>query len=231
MNTPLFPNIGACAFDAYGTLFDVHSATQRYRERIGAHAGELSALWRAKQLEYTWLRSLMQRHADFNQVTAEALDYALETYGVADGGLRRDLLAAYRKLACYSEVGVVLDQLREHGIECVILSNGAPDMLEEAIAGARLEGRFSAVLSVEEVGCYKPDPQVYALATRHCGLPAERISFQSSNAWDIAGAASFGFRTAWINRFGQKRERLPYGPDAELKDLSGLPALLGISAP
>lgn len=228
MNHALFEGIEVCVFDAYGTLFDVHSAVDRYRTRIGAHADQLSALWRTKQLEYTWLRSLMQRHADFWQVTREALDYALETYGVADQGLRSDLLNAYQALSCYPEVEAVLDRLRNHGIQCLVLSNGSPDMLRSAMAGAGLEHRFSAVLSVEQVGRYKPDPEVYRLAVAHSGAEPARISFQSANAWDIAGAASFGFRTAWINRFGQKRERLPFGADAELTDLAGLPALLGI---
>lgn len=230
MAQALFQDIRACVFDAYGTLFDVHCAVDRYRQRIGAHAGQFSALWRGKQLEYTWLRSLMGRHTDFWNVTKDALDYALETYAMVDDGLRADLLDAYRQLDCYPEVKPVLDKLRRQGIDCLVLSNGAPQMLREAIAGAQLQTVVGAVLSAEEVGVYKPDPAVYQLAVTHSGVPAGQISFQSSNAWDIAGAASFGFRTAWINRFGQKRERLPFGADAELKDLSGLPALLGMGA-
>ena len=230
MAEALFKGVRACVFDAYGTLFDVHSAVNRYQQRIGAHAGAFSALWRTKQLEYTWLRSLMGRHTDFWNVTKDALDYALETYAIVDGGLRADLLDAYRQLECYPEVQAVLGKLRAQGIDCLVLSNGSPQMLQEAIAGAQLQTVVGAVLSAEEVAVYKPDPAVYQLAVTHSGVPARQISFQSSNAWDIAGAASFGFRTAWINRFGQKRERLPFGADAELKDLSGLPALLGIGA-
>lgn len=229
MTKPLFENIQACVFDAYGTLFDVHSAVERHRARIGAHAGQVSALWRTKQLEYTWLRSLMGRHADFWQVTGDALDYALDTYGIVDERLREELLAAYGRLSCYQEVKTVLATLRAHGLQCLILSNGSPAMLQSALAGSDLEDEFAAVLSVEEIGRYKPDPAVYQLALTHTGLAAPQISFQSSNAWDIAGAASFGFRTAWVNRFDQKRERLPFGADAELKDLAALPALLGIA--
>lgn len=225
-----FAEIRVCVFDAYGTLFDVHSAVERHRQRIGAHAAQVSALWRAKQLEYTWLRSLMGRHTDFWHVTKDALDHAFETYGVADDQLRADLLDAYRALACYPEVPAVLAQLKAHGIRCLVLSNGTPQMLDQALASAGLNDAFDAVLSVEAVGVYKPDPRVYQLAVEHCGVAAGQISFQSANAWDVAGAASFGFRAAWINRFGQKRERLPFAADAELPDLRGLPALLALAS-
>lgn len=227
----LFEDIRVCVFDAYGTVFDVHSAVARYAPRIGAHAEQLSRLWRTKQLEYTWLRTLMGRHTDFWNVTKDALEYALETYGIQDRQLGADLLAAYERLQSYPDVGPVLARLRSGNMDCVLLSNGSPRMLREAIQSTGLEASFTAVLSVEEVSAYKPVPKVYQLVLDHTGARAGNVCFLSSNAWDIAGAASFGFRTAWINRFEQKRERLPFGADAELRDLSGVPALLGLSEP
>ena len=219
--------IRACVFDAYGTLFDVHSAVARHRARLGEVADAISALWRTKQLEYTWLRSLMGRHADFWQVTCDALDFALDTHGRGDDSLRGDLLAAYRELSCYPEVPGVLGRLRQAGVPCAILSNGSPEMLRAAVASAGLDGLLDAVLSVEDVGIFKPDPRVYQLAVDRLGAPAGAISFQSSNAWDAAGAASFGFRVVWINRFGQRPERLGYPAAVELTSLEGLPGTLG----
>lgn len=221
-----FRAVQACVFDAYGTLFDVHSAVARHRERLGEAADAVSALWRGKQLEYTWLRSLMRRHADFWQVTGDALDFALESYGCNEGGLRDDLLAAYRELSCYPEVPGALAKLHGAGVRCAILSNGSPEMLRAAVTSAGLEDLLEPVLSVEEVGVFKPDPRVYQLAVDRLGVPAGAISFQSSNAWDAAGAVSFGLRVVWINRFGQRQERLGLPVDRELTSLDGLPALL-----
>jgi len=220
-------DIGACVFDAYGTLFDVHSAVGALRPRLEPKADAVSAAWRDKQVQYTWLRSLMGRHEDFWQVTGEALDYALEQQGVDDGELREALLQAYLKLSPYPEVPATLAALREQGLKLAILSNGSPAMLEAAVNNAALGKAFDAVLSVESVGIYKPDPRVYQLAVDELGVARERIAFMSSNAWDAAGAASFGFRVVWVNRFGQPRERLPGEPAAQLTDLAGLPALLG----
>lgn len=225
---PPFDAINACVFDAFGTLFDVHSAVGRHRTRLGEHADAVSALWRSKQLEYTWLHSLMTRHADFWQITGNALDYALDVYGIRDPALRDDLMAAYLTLDCYPEVPTTLTQLKDAGLQLAILSNGTPELLDAAVTSARLEGLFNACLSVEEVGIYKPNPRVYHLAVERLGIPSEAIAFLSSNAWDIAGAASFGFRTIWVNRFCQPRERLPYGPAAEIATLAELPSLLGI---
>ncbi len=228
MSKELFSDIGACVFDAYGTLFDVHSAVGRHRPRLGEKADAVSALWRTKQLEYTWLRSLMQTHADFWQVTGDALDYALDAHGVADAALREDLLQAYRVLDCYPEVPAVLARLQRAGMKTAILSNGSPAMLAAAVEGSGLRGLLDAVLSVEDVGIYKPDPRVYRLAVERLDVAAPRVSFQSSNAWDAVAAAAFGFRVAWINRFGQRRERLPAQPHAELATLAELPPLLGL---
>ena len=226
MTEKAFSEIKACAFDAYGTLFDVHSAVGRYMDQLGSNADQVSALWRTKQLEYTWLRSLMGQHADFWQVTQDALDYALDSFGIDNPGLRRSLLDAYLQLDCYPEVADTLRRLREKGVPLAVLSNGSPMMLAAAIKGAGIADLFDAVLSVEQVGVFKVDPRVYQLGVDYFGIPANQICFLSSNAWDVAGAASFGLTVVWVNRFGQKPERLPGKSAAEIKSLAELPGLL-----
>ncbi len=224
--TPI-EGIKACVFDAYGTLFDVHSAVGKHRSRLGEKADAVSGQWRTKQLEYTWLRSLMGSYKDFWEVTADALDYALESHGVDDQTLRQDLLQAYLQLDAYPEVHGTLAIMRDAGIPCCILTNGSPDMIAAAVASAKLDEYLEPSLSVASVGVFKPDASVYQLAVDALGVEKNQICFQSSNAWDAAGAAHFGFRVAWINRFGQKPERLPGIPDAEFKDLSALPKFIG----
>ena len=217
--------ITACVFDAYGTLFDVHSAVRRYSNQI-KESEAVSALWRTKQLEYTWLRSLMGRYVDFWQVTADALDFALETYGISDTVIRQDLLQAYMTLSCYSEVPDVLDRLKRKGIRCAILSNGSPQMLSSAVKNSGLSEFFDAVISVDMISQYKPDPRVYRLAVDELKVEKSKIAFQSSNAWDAAGANAYGFNVVWVNRFKQKPERLNTSVDIELTDLEKLPELL-----
>jgi 2-haloacid dehalogenase len=217
--------IRACVFDAYGTLFDVHAAVRRLRPQIGAEADALSQLWRSKQLEYTWLRALMGRHADFWQVTGDALDYALARTGV-DAAVHEPLLRAYLTLDAYAEVPDILRRLRAAGLKLAILSNGAPAMLAAAVESAGIGELLDAVLSVEEVGVFKPHPSVYRLAVDRLGVRADQIAFQSSNAWDVNGAACCGLRPVWINRSGAPAERLPGAAEHELRDLSGLPGLL-----
>ena len=213
-------------FDAYGTLFDVHSAVGQHQAKLGEHADAVSALWRTKQLEYTWLRSLMKTYTDFWQVTADALDYSLDTHGVDDSALREDLLQAYLQLKPYPEVREVLQSLKAAGIPCVILTNGSPAMIEAAIDSAGLGDLLEPSLSVDSVGIFKPDPSVYQLALDTFKVDANSVCFQSSNSWDAVGARQFGFRVAWINRFKQRRERLPAQPDVEFDSLSPLPALV-----
>ncbi len=226
-----FTDIGACVFDAYGTLFDFNSAAAKYRAELGDQADRLSALWRTKQLEYTWLRSLMGAYADFWQVTGDGLDFALSALGLDRPGLKDRLMGAYLELGVYPEVPAMLGTLKAAGMRTAILSNGEPGMLAAAVRNAGIGDLIDAVLSVDSVGIYKPHASVYRLAIDRLGVPARRISFQSSNAWDAAGAAQFGFRVAWINRFGQKPENLPAKPDAELRSLAELPALLGLGNP
>lgn len=219
-------NIRACVFDAYGTLFDVHSAVGKHRERLGASADAVSMTWRTKQLEYTWLRSLMGCHVDFWAVTGDALDYAMDSHALSDGELRNDLMDAYLSLDTYPEVVSVLKTLKDTGQQLAILSNGSPNMLKAAVESAGLADILDANLSVEDVGIFKPDPRVYQLAVDRLGIAAPNISFQSSNAWDVAGAAQFGFNVVWINRFGQKVERLPARADVEVDSLQPLPDIV-----
>jgi 2-haloacid dehalogenase len=219
--------IEACVFDAYGTLFDVHSAVGRLRARVGEQADALSQLWRAKQLEYTWLRALMGRHADFWQVTGDALDYALARSGV-EPAMREPLMHAYLALDAYPEVPDVLRRLRHAGLKAAILSNGEPSMLAAAARSAGIDGLLDAILSVEDVGIFKPHPKVYQLAVDRLAVRPDQVAFQSSNAWDVSGAAAFGLRAVWINRLGMPPERLPGAAEHELRDLSELPALLGL---
>jgi len=218
--------IKVCVFDAYGTLFDVHAAVGHHRSRLGDKADGVSAMWRTKQLEYTWLRSLMDRYVPFWQITGDALDYAFDAHGVSDSALRDDLLNAYMQLDCYAEVPEVLARLKAGGMGTAILSNGSPEMLASAVTNSKLDDVLDAVLSVDELGIFKPHPSVYQLAVDRLGVEPRQVSFQSSNAWDAAAAATFGFRVAWVNRFGQAVERLPDQPDAELRTLSELPDLV-----
>jgi 2-haloacid dehalogenase len=217
-------SVRACVFDAYGTMFDVHSPTARAGEAMGGKAEAVSRLWRQKQLEYTWLRSLMGAHADFWQVTGDALDYALESHGIDDGALRDRLMQLYLTLDAYADVKPALEQLRAKGLETGILSNGNPRMLSAAVDSARIANLLDAVLSIEDAGIYKPDARVYQLAVDRFGVRPDEICFVSTNAWDAAAAAHFGFQVAWMNRFGMARERLP----GELKTvIKGLDELYG----
>ena len=222
----LIPNIKACVFDAYGTLFDVHSAVGKYSDRLGDVSEQVSNIWRTKQLEYTWLRSLMKKHADFWQVTQDALDYALDVYSITDKQLRDDLINAYLELECYPEVPDTLRELKNSGQQIAILSNGSPAMLEAVVKSSGVEDLVQIILSVEMVGIFKPDPTVYQLAIDPLAVKDEEIVFMSSNAWDAVGATAFGLRVAWINRFAQRPERLPFQPDLEIKTLDELLGLL-----
>lgn len=217
--------IRACVFDAYGTLLDLGALVPALAREIGADKAErVAAVWRAKQLEYSWLRTLMGRHADFGRVTAEALDYALAAEGMAaTPGL---MASFYERLPAYPEVTALLDAVRGRGLKTAILSNGAPAILLAAAESAELTGRLDAVLSVEAVGLFKPHPAVYELATRRFSVLPSEICFVSANGWDIAGAANAGFQAVWLNRRGLPPERLPAGPVATITTLSELAALL-----
>lgn len=223
-----FSNVAACVFDAYGTLYDFNSAAARCRDRLGGKADELSALWRLKQLQYTWLRSLMGAYAPFWQVTGEALDFSMTSLGLSGADLRSQLMDCYKNIEPFPEVPGVLARIKEKGMRLAILSNGSPDMLDAAAKHAKLDRVLEVSLSVDAVKIFKPDRRVYQLATEHFGLPAGRIAFFSSNGWDAHGAQQFGFQTVWLNRTGQPREHLPGAPTHESKMLDDLPALLGL---
>jgi 2-haloacid dehalogenase len=220
--------VQACVFDAYGTLFDFASATRGCRDLLGADdLDKLTTLWRDKQLQYTWLRAIQERHTDFWQVTGDALDFALDTLKLDRRGLRDRLMELYLTLDAFPEVPDVLRQLKTAGIRTSILSNGSPIMLTSAVNHARLDDLIDCVLSVEEVGVYKPHPRVYRLVVDRLGIQASQISFQSSNAWDAYAASSFGMKVVWCNRYRQRKERLPGQPDCEIETLAELPAIVG----
>lgn len=218
--------IKACIFDAYGTLFDVHSPTERIAGELGDKARSLSEMWRRKQLEYTWLRSLMGEYADFEKVTGDGLDHALAAHGIVDPSIRERLMRMYMTLDAYPDAVSTLEVLKRAGYATAILSNGSPRMLAAAVDSSGLGPLLDEVLSVDEVGVYKPDPRIYQLAVDRMKVAADEICFVSANAWDCAGGAHFGFRNVHVNRFGQPPERLPGTPKAELTSLSELPPLL-----
>ena len=217
-----FKYVRHAVFDAYGTLFDVHSAASRYQVRLGEQAEAVSTIWRTKQLEYTWLRSLMQRYVDFWIVTQDALDYALDSKGIDDNSLRKDLLRAYHELACYPEVPDTLSNIKQMGLGTAILSNGSPEMLEAGVSKSNLGKVLDSIISVDTIKVFKPSPKVYQLATDQLGCNPEEILFFSSNAWDVSGAATYGFQTVWVNRFSQAMERLPGTPVLEINSLDAV---------
>lgn len=219
--------IRACVFDAYGTLFDYASAAARCRDVLGDKLGPLTTLWRDKQLQYTWLRALEDRHANFWSVTGDALDFALETLAIEETGLRERLMQLYLTVDAFPEVAEVLKRLKAAGLKTAILSNGTPEMLGAAVKGAGLSDLLDAVLSVEEVGVYKTHPRAYQLILERLGVERAAVSYQSSNAWDAYAASAFGMRVVWCNRYGQRPERLPGKPDFEVRSLAELPALVG----
>lgn len=223
---PPLSGIRACVFDAYGTIFDFASAAANCPDIPEDRRAALTALWRDKQLQYIWLRALSGNYADFRQVTADSLDFALDSLDIRTPGLHERLMALYLSLAAFPEVPGVLRALRQAGFITAILSNGTPAMLEAAVANAGLSGLFDAVLSTDALRTFKTHPSVYRSALDALGVTAQEVSFQSSNAWDAHAASAFGMRVVWCNRYGQRRERLPGAPDREIRTLADLPACL-----
>lgn len=223
--------ITTCIFDAYGTLFDVAAAARQAaaEPRFSAIAEDwpdLAEKWRTKQLQYTWLRAITDAHTDFWEVTADGLDWALEATGHdGDAELRQRLLDLYWELGAYPEVPKMLQRLKEAGLATGILSNGSPQMLDGAVKSAGLGNLLDAVLSVESVGIFKPDARVYDLVEMNFGCARNEILFVSSNGWDAAGAAGYGFDTVWVNRAGDPVDRLPWRPRTILSDLTRIPEL------
>jgi len=223
--------ITTCVFDAYGTLFDVgaaarNAATQPGREKLAEKAAELAEHWRLKQLQYSWLRAVTGDYTSFWEVTQNGLDWALEKTGLdGDMELREVLLALYWELSAYKEVPMMLAKLKAAGKKTAILSNGSPDMLEGAVDFAGIGIYLDAVISVEDVGIFKPAPKVYELVEQQMGCTRDEVLFVSSNGWDAACAAGFGFQTAWVNRAGEPMDRLPWTPAHTLSDLTTIPEL------
>ena len=212
----------ASVFDAYGTLFDVHAAVRKHAGEMGPDGQAFSDLWRAKQLEYSWIRTLMGAHADFWTLTEQALDHAFARFPSADPKLKASLLDAYWHLDCYPEVPSVLKSLKSRGARIAILSNGTPQMLQSAVKKAGLDLIIDDIFSVETVRAFKTAPAVYDMVTTTYRLYPNVVSFQSSNRWDVAGATKFGFRTVWINRGDMPDEYADFGPSLILPSLESL---------
>lgn len=222
--------IKTCVFDAYGTLFDVAAAARILAEQPGqgglaAVWPKLAADWRMKQLQYTWLRTITGEHVPFWDVTKDGLDWAMEANGLDDPELRETLLALYWELPAYREVPEMLATLKARGFTTAILSNGSPDMLDGAVDFAGVRTWLDTVLSVEDVGVFKPARVVYDMVGSKFGTTPEEVLFVSSNGWDAAAAAGYGFHTAWVNRAAEPMDRLPAKPDHVLADLTGIPDL------
>lgn len=210
------------AFDAYGTLFDVHAAATRQSQSIGPAWERLSQIWRQKHLEYTWIHAQTGRPAPFWTLTERSLDFAIASVGGLPAGVRENLLGAYRKMETFPEVPRTLAALKSRGAKVAILSNGDPDMLTELVAAANLTSTFDAVISVADAGIFKPSAKVYRLVTDRFAVQPDNVTFLSSNRWDIAGACVFGFRTVWVNRAGAPDEYPDMPAERIVKDLTAL---------
>jgi len=223
--------ITTVVFDAYGTLFDVNAAAMQ-ASKDPAHAAladvwpALARDWRLKQLQYTWLRAVAGQHCDFWQVTQDGLDWAMEAHGLTSDATRARLLELYWELAAYPEVPAMLKTLKSRGLATAILSNGSPDMLNGAISSAQIGDVLDASLSVEDVGVFKPHDSVYGLVGGQFGCAKDEVLFVSSNGWDAAGAAGYGFQTVWVNRAGEPMDRLYAKPHHMLSDLTTIPELV-----
>jgi len=213
-------------FDAYGTLFDIHSAIAKYRNVVGPDADRMSELWRTKQLEYTWTLTLAGRYLDFWALTERALDFALLRSPSIDKALKSNLMDAYLTLDAYPDAHVVLHDLKISGKRTAILSNGTPAMLDAAIGAAMLRSELDFILSVDPLRMYKPRPEVYQLVLDACGAAPAEVVFISSNRWDVMGASAFGFRTIWVNRAGLPQEYAEFTPHQVLPDLRGVASLI-----
>ena len=218
-----------CVFDAYGTLYDFNSAVARHRDAIGPKADALSDMWRTKQVQYTWLRNSMSTYSPFWQVTGDALDNCLATFGITDKSVREKLMGAYLALDPFPEVPAMLERLKKAGKRLAIMSNGNPDMLDPMVKASGLADYFEAVISVDDAKVFKVDPMTYELVRKRTGLGADKVCFLSSNCWDAHGAAQFGFKVLWVNRGSVPEDNLPGKIVAQIKDLSHLPSELGVA--
>ena len=214
-------NIKAIIFDAYGTLFDVNSAAEKRKDKIGDKWEAFANYWRTTQLEYTWLRSLMKRHKDFWQVTEDSLDKSMKVFNI-DNSMRNELLDLYKILSPYPEVPEILKSLKEKDYKLSILSNGTPSLLNELVKSNNLENLFDDVFSIEEVGIYKPDSKVYDLPIKKYKIKNNEVAFLSANTWDVSGGGNYGFNSIWVNRNNSIFDNLDYRPQYEVKSLKEL---------
>ena len=214
-------NIKAIIFDAYGTLFDVNSAAEKCKDKIGEKWVPFSNFWRTTQLEYTWLRSLMGRHKDFWQITEDSLDKSMKVFKIKPS-MRDELLNLYKVLSTFKEVHETLKKLKEKKFKLAILSNGTPSLLKELVKSNNLENLFDDIFSIEEVGVYKPNSEVYDMPIKKYKIKKNEVVFLSSNTWDVSGGGNYGYQAIWVNRNNNIFDKLDYKPNFEIKDLSGL---------
>ena len=214
-------NTKAIVFDAYGTLFDVNSAAEKCKDKIGDKWVTFANHWRTTQLEYTWLRSLMKRHKDFWQITEDSLDKSMLTFKI-DKSMRNELLNLYKELSTFPEVKSVLEELKKKSVKLAILSNGTPSLLSNLVKNSNLENLFDDVFSIEEVKIYKPDPKVYDIPINKYKVKKEEITFLSANTWDVSGGGNYGYNAIWVNRTNKVFDKLDYKPKNEVKNLKEL---------
>ena len=214
-------NIKAIIFDAYGTLFDVNSAAEKCKDKIGDKWEAFANYWRTTQLEYTWLRSLMKRHKDFWQITEDSLDKSISVFKI-DNSMRDELLNLYKILSPFEEVPEVLKSLKEKNFKLAILSNGTPSLLNELVQSNKLDNLFDDIFSIEEVGIFKPDSKVYDIPIKKYKIKKNEVAFLSANTWDVSGGGNYGYNSIWVNRNNNIFDKLDYSPQNEIKNLNGL---------
>ena len=214
-------NIKAIIFDAYGTLFDVNSAAEKCKDKIGDKWEAFANYWRTTQLEYTWLRSLMKRHKDFWQITEDSLDKSMSVFKI-DNSMRDELLDLYKILSPFEEVPEVLKSLKEKNFKLAILSNGTPSLLNELVQSNKLNNLFNDIFSIEEVGIFKPDSKVYDMPIKKYKIEKNEVAFLSANTWDVSGGGNYGYNSIWVNRNNNIFDKLDYSPQNEIKNLNGL---------
>ena len=214
-------NIKAIIFDAYGTLFDVNSAAEKCKEKLGDKWEGFANYWRTTQLEYTWLRSLMRRHKDFWQITEDSLDKSMNFYNI-DNSMRSELLNLYKVLSPFTEVRDALNKLKQSNYKLAILSNGTPDLLNELVVSNGLKDIFDDIFSVEEAGIFKPDSKVYDLPINKYNIEKNEVLFLSANTWDVSGAGNYGYNTVWVNRNNNIFDKLDFEPNQQISNLSEL---------
>ena len=214
-------NIKAIIFDAYGTLFDVNSAAEKCKDKIGDKWEGFANFWRTTQLEYTWLRSLMKRHKDFWQITEDSLDKSMKTFNI-DASMKNELLNLYKVLSPFNEVPETLKKLKEKNLKLAILSNGTPLLLSQLVKSNNIDNLFDDLFSIEEVGIYKPDAKVYDLPIKKYKIEKSQVAFLSANTWDVSGGGNYGYQSIWVNRNNNIFDNLDYKPINQIKNLSEL---------